>query len=542
MPVRRLLRHLTLLVLTGAVASLLPAVPALASGQQLSVFEDDGHLQGNPEATLALLRSLGVGVIRVAVPWAEIAPAKLPAHFQPSNPGDPNYNWAIFDRIDRAAQANGITADFTLNPPAPAWSLAGGVPRGGGRHGQWKPSASEFGAFVRAVGARYSGNYTAPGDSSPLPKISFWAIWNEPNFGQDLGPQATKGSSVLFAPIMYRSLLDNAWSSLKATGHSRDTILIGNLAARGTRSRATRSLRDGRPGNFGATKPLQFVRALYCVDTRNRPLKGSAASAESCPTNASASRRFRAAHPALFGATGFAVHPYPVNLPPNQLDSRDPDYAELGDLPHVTSVLDAVQRTYGSHKRYPIYITEFGYITNPPNHSNHYPSPATAAYWINWAEYLMWRNARVATSMQFLLEDPNPRVNVPEFGGFADGLEYFGGKHKPAYNAYRMPLYLPSTQAARGRSLEVWGAIRPAHFAQLDTHTAQQAQIQFQRGSRGAFETIKTVTITNPRGYFDVKVTFPASGSVRLAWTGPVDTTPSDTTPLNSRTQKITVR
>ena len=291
------------------------------------MFEDDGHLQGNPEATLALLRSLGVGVIRVAVPWAEIAPAKLPAHFQPSNPGDPNYNWAIFDRIDRAAQANGITADFTLNPPAPAWSLAGGVPRGGGRHGQWKPNASEFGAFVRAVGARYSGSYTAPGDSSPLPRIAFWAIWNEPNFGQDLGPQATKGSSVLSAPIMYRSLLDNAWSSLKATGHSRDTILIGNLAARGTRSRATKSLRDGRPGNFGATKPLQFVRALYCVDTRNRPLKGSAASAESCPTNASGSKRFRAAHPALFGATGFAVHPYPVNLPPNQLDSRDPDYA-----------------------------------------------------------------------------------------------------------------------------------------------------------------------------------------------------------------------
>ena len=146
----------------------------------------------------------------------------------------------------------------------------------------------------------------------------------------------------------------------------------------------------------------------------------------------------------------------------------------------------------------------------------------------------MWRNPRVATSMQFLLEDPNPRVNVPEFGGFADGLEYFGGKHKPAYNAYRMPLYLPSTQAARGRSLEVWGAIRPAHFAHLDTHTAQQAQIQFQRGSRGAFETIKTVTITNPRGYFDVKVTFPASGSVRLAWTAPSDTTPSDTTPSNT--------
>jgi hypothetical protein len=46
-------------------------------------------------------------------------------------------------------------------------------------------------------------------------------------------------------------------------------------------------------------------------------------------------------------------------------------------------------------------------------------------------------------------------------------------------------------------------------------------QIQFQRGSRGAFRTLRTVTIGNPRGYFDLRVTFPASGSVRLAWTYP---------------------
>jgi hypothetical protein len=526
-----------LLGLMSAVASLLPAVPALASGQQLSVFEDDAQLQGNPEATLAVLRSLGVGVIRVSVPWGRVAPASLPAHFQSSDPGDPNYNWAIFDRIDRAARASGITADFTLDTPAPAWSLASGVPAGSGPHGQWKPNAADFGAFVRAAGARYSGHYTPPGESSPLPRISFWAIWNEPNFGQDLGPQATKGSSVLSAPIMYRTLLDDAWTSLTATGHSRDTILIGSLAARGTRSRASKGLPDGRPGNFGTTKPLQFLRALYCVDSRNRPLKGSAAAAESCPTNASGAKRFRGAHPALFSATGFAVHPYPVNQPPNQLDSRDPDYAELGDLPHVISVLDAVQRTYGSRKRYPIDITEYGYITNPPNRSNHYPNPATAAYWTNWSEYLMWRNPRIATSMQFLLEDPNPQAGVPEFGGFSDGLEFFGGKPKPAYNAYRMPLYLPSTRAKRGHALEVWGAIRPAPFAQLDTHAAQRAQIQFQLGSRGAFTTIKTVTITNARGYFDVKVTFPASGSMRLAWLGP-----SQTSPFVSRTQKVSVR
>ena len=71
--------------------------------------------------------------------------------------------------------------------------------------------------------------------------------------------------------------------------------------------------------------------------------------------------------------------------------------------------------------------------------------------------------------MQFLLDDPNPTKNVPEFGGFASGLIFYGGARKPGYNAYRLPLFLPVTSTWPGRSLEVWGCVRPAHFARLDT-------------------------------------------------------------------------
>jgi hypothetical protein len=200
-------------------------------------------------------------------------------------------------------------------------------------------------------------------------------------------------------------------------------------------------------------------------------------------------------------------------------------------------VLDSIQRAYGSGKRFPIYITEFGYITNQPNRSNHYPSPTTAAYWINWAEYLMWRNPRIATTMQYLLEDPNPSVGVPEFGGFADGLKFFGGAPKPSYDAYRMPLYLPSTSTRRGRSLEVWGSVRPAHYAQQATRRSQSVQIQFQNRSRGGFSTVKTVRITDLRGYFDVRVAFKGSGSVRLAWSAG-----RGAPTYVSRVQKITIR
>jgi hypothetical protein len=514
------------------------AQPALASKQQVAFFEDDGHLLAQPDQMSSTLRSLGVGVVRVTLIWARVAPATQPAGFSPSNPGDPNYNFSAYDAVVRAAKAHGLAIDFTISSPAPVWTNAPGSPAGSNGRGQWKPSPLQYGAFVRAVGARYSGHYTPAGQSSPLPRVSFWALWNEPNFGQDLGPQATNGSRVLSSPVMYRSLLDSGYSALRATGHGRDKILIGSLAARGSRSRPTRGNPDGSPGNFGTTKPLQFIRALYCIDSRGRQLRGSAAAAESCPTSASASRRFGPRHPGLFHASGFAVHPYPVNQDPTKLYSRDRDYAELPDLPRVQSVLDGAQRAYHSRTRFPIYITEFGYITNPPNHSNHYPSPATAAVWINWAEYLMWLNPRVASTMQYLLEDPNPRVGVPEFGGFADGLEFFGGAHKPVmYDAYRMPLFLPSTRARRKHSLEVWGCVRPAAYEKHDTHATQHVAIQFQRGSRGSFKTVKTLSITDGHGYFDVKFAFPASGSVRLAW---ASRTVGAT--FFSRVQKVTVR
>ena len=153
--------------------------------------------------------------------------------------------------------------------------------------------------------------------------------------------------------------------------------------------------------------------------------------------------------------------------------------------------------------------------------------------------------------MQYLLWDPNPTVNVPEFGGFASGLIFYGGARKPGYNAYRLPLFLPVTSTRSGRSLEVWGAVRPARYASLDTvGTAQQAQIQFQQGSSGAFTTLKTVTITNSRGYFDLHLTFPASGTVRLAWSYPANDplltpsliTPNDPDTVYSRSVKVTVK
>jgi hypothetical protein len=182
------------------------------------------------------------------------------------------------------------------------------------------------------------------------------------------------------------------------------------------------------------------------------------------------------------------------------------------------SQLDAVQKVYGSHTKLSIYNDEYGYITHPPN-KGQFVSPSTAAYYINWAEYLSWSTHRIGSTMQYLLYDPPHNPLLPQ-GGFASGLLFSSGRPKPSFDAYRLPLYLPVTSAGGGHSLEVWGCARPAPAISSDIHVTQSVQIQFARG-RGSFKTIKTVKITSSRGYFDTHVTFPGSGEVRLAWTYP---------------------
>jgi hypothetical protein len=397
------------------------------------------------------------------------------------------------------------------------------------------------------VGERYSGSYVPAGATEPLPRVSFWALWNEPNFGEDLGPQAVDGSTVPVAPVMYRKLVAAGWTGLSAAGHSTstDTVVIGELAPRGQSAPGTRTAPQGLPGQFAQTRPLAFIRTLYCVGPSLHQLRGAAARAVGCPTTAAGSRAFRAANPGLFGATGFADHPYPQNEPPTVERSTNQDIAPFPRLPNLERELDRIQVAYGSKTRFPIYNTEFGYITHPPNRGA-YVSPATAAYYLNWAEYLSWKQPRVASTMQYPLYDPPlDQISQSGDGGFSSGLFSSSGKPKPAYAAYRLPLFLPATSATRGHALEVWGCVRPAHYAILDTGLAQTAQIQFLRkGSSGPFATLATVSIAGAGDcYFDLHLRFAASGTVRLAYTYPPSYGPGlGGTTVYSRSVAVTVR
>jgi hypothetical protein len=307
---------------------------------------------------------------------------------------------------------------------------------------------------------------------------------------------------------LYRPLLDAGWGALQRTGHGHDTIILSSLSPRG----------HARPGAFLASEPLTFLRALYCVNSKYKQLRGGAAARLGCPTSKRASRGFRGAHPGLFNASGYGIHPYPFNLPPTRADSSDPNHVEFNEIPKMAAAVDRLQRAYSSHRHLPIYNTEYSYETNPPNHSDHFVSPQKAAFFINWAEYLSWANRRLGSYDQYLLYDPPPNQGASIFGagGFATGLVFSKGNvPKADYAAYRLPIFLPVTSTRRKRSLEVWGCVRPAHFAQLDTGRPQSVRIQLNG------RTVMTVPLRGPSCYFDVRVKFRRSGSVRLAWSYP---------------------
>jgi hypothetical protein len=370
------------------------------------------------------------------------------------------------------------------------------------------------------VGTRYSGHYTPPGQHTPLPRVGFWSIWNEPNYGPYLAPQAIDHSTVEVSPMLYRGLLDAAWSALAATGHGprTDTVLIGETAPRGQSG-------PNLPGNFAGMFPLRFVRALYCVDAGFRPLRGTAATRRGCPATAAASARFPAEHPALFRAGGFADHPYPDLLPPNVPTIGAPDAADFAGLGKLERTLDRAAAAYGRHPKLAVYNTEFGYRTDPPIQGD--VPLATAARYLNQAEYLSWLDPRIASTDQYLLTDP-PGNGL---SAFVTGLEFANGTPKPyVFDAYRMPLYLPRTSASRGSSLQVWGCVRPV--GDLPRHAAgQRVAIQFARAGTQRYRTVRTVALSDPHGYFEVPVQFPGSGIVRLAWHG-----------LHSRPQPIRLR
>ncbi|HEY5195573.1 MAG TPA: hypothetical protein VIJ51_00940 [Solirubrobacteraceae bacterium] len=539
-----------------ALACVLPA-SAVASVSQSSIFQDDDLLIYNTTAgtqqTMQTLALLGVQSIRVSVYWRVVAPDPLsttrPANFDASDPAAyPADAWSRYDQVVEDAHALGIAVNLDITSPAPLWATQ--TPDRADIANTYDPSGPEFGAFVHAVSERYSGTYVPPPPASstptpaptpcvgllgclfnpngtgsspapppppivtttPLPRVSSWSIWNEPNQPGWLTPQwapDAAGHLVERSPALYRSLVNAGYASLLQTGHGSDTILIGETAPKGLSVR----------GETRAISPLLFIRDLYCVNSKLQPLAGSRASALACPVTAAQSAAFPAQNPGLFKETGWAHHPYELTFAPT-VSTKNSDFVTIANLSRLGTTFDGIERAYHRSRQIPYYLTEFGYMSDPPSPVGVSLSQQSA--FLNQAEFIAYSNPRVRDLSQFLLQDSPPiactRCSDPGGYGssFETGLEFQGGKPKPSFAAYRMPIFLPSPTVKKGAKLRVWGLVRPAPHG-----AAVSVAIQFRPGTTGAFKRIATARTKSHPAYLDTHVSLTRSGQLRLAWRDP---------------------
>ena len=107
---------------------------------------------------------------------------------------------------------------------------------------------------------------------------------------------------------------------------------------------------------------------MYCVDSHYRPLRGGAASDPRLPRHRRRlSAQFRAREPGAVQRRGRRRPPVHAVVSAEQARSSRTRttrrWARSATSPERSTGSSAV---YGSHKRFPIYNTEFGYITTPP--------------------------------------------------------------------------------------------------------------------------------------------------------------------------------
>jgi len=80
----------------------------------------------------------------------------------------------------------------------------------------------------------------------------------------------------------------------------------------------------------------------------------------------------------------------------------------------------------------PIFLTEFGYETSPPDKFAGIPLAQRSA-WINQGDYLAYRNPRIDSNAQFLFSDQKPLAHFKRnskryWFTYQSGLRYANGK------------------------------------------------------------------------------------------------------------------
>ncbi len=405
----------------GLVATLLGALalaPAPALAQFALGLQDPGFSFSATSAQSRIaydaLDTVRGSTIRITVSWNSVAPAgkQMPSGFEPSNPGDPGYNWSSIDTAVRSAAAHHDRVLLTLTG-APQWAQPPGKPASlSGFNGAWNPNATQFGAFAHAAALRYSGHFADPLlPGSTLPRVTLWEVWNEENLPEDL----TSSDPV----NEYRSLLDAGYHAIKEVNRA-STVAVGGLA----------------PVSFIpgiSISPLKFAAQLMCL----RRVGTRFVRASTCAG--------RAEFDVL------AMHPYSLYSTPT-LHAYNYDDVLIADMGKLTTLLHAAEKLHTASPaiNYGLWVTEWSWFTNPPDKAVGDPE-STAARYTAYSMYELWRSG-VSLVVWFLVRDIPGPVNSPSLVG-GGGLYTSSGTPKLMLSGFDFPV-VAGVSGGRGF---VWG-------------------------------------------------------------------------------------
>lgn len=272
------------------------------------------------------------------------------------------------------------------------------------------------------------------------PFVRYWLIWNEPNMRRWLEP-TVPGTYV-------RRLLNPAYKAIHAA--NRRALVGGGVT--------------GPRGNVGGVSPLDWLRGMRKAGAR---------------------------------LDAYAHHPHPGS--PFESPTEGGCFGaecKTITLANLRLLVQAVRGAWGGGKR--IWLTEWGYQTNPPDKFFGVP-PRLQAQYIGEAARLVYRTRQVDMLIQFLYQDE------PQTDRFQSGLLTWRGRPKPGLHAFSFPL----ASTAPDGVAHLWGQIRPRAGRQ-----PYRLQLVLNKGKTKKWLT--PVRQTDRRGTFQVSVRLPLGAVVRV--------------------------
>ena len=383
-------------VVAVSAATASPKQHAVKQSSHLLVGMNDepDTLYGDPATAFATLKALNVQVLRVNLYWGgnkwAVANSK-PS--DPTDPGDPAYQWGLYDRLVQYAHTYNIQVVFSILF-TPGWA------NGGQARTVPPTNMQDLQNFAYAAAERYSGLWTPPGwqrnpqlgiDGSPLPKVSLWTAWNEPNNPIWLTPQYKKVGKkwIVQSAKSYAQICNAIYDGVHSPSLGPlpgETVACGVTGPKGN---------DAPTSARPSVDPLTFLTAAHQYGMKTFDV--------------------------------YAHHPYA------NAGNESPTYVPKGkdrlrvQLGNINTLLAKVSQYYGPKH---LWITEYGYQTNPPDTTIFGTSWANQAKWLTQAYAIARKNPRIDMMLWFLVRDE------PVISGWQSGLETVAGKRKPSWNAF----------------------------------------------------------------------------------------------------------